>query len=80
MVSKPTDPAGQSPIAVLKFAAAMASRSLHLPGSGVSSLLVTVIVAAGAGMAVKPVRALKIKITTKTEVSLRVMSNLLPRS
>jgi hypothetical protein len=43
-------------------------------------LLVTVIVAAGAGMAVKPVRALKIKITTKTEVSLRVMSNLLPLS
>jgi hypothetical protein len=46
IVSLPAPTAGQSPVAGFMFAALIASRSLHLPGSADSSLLVTVIVVA----------------------------------
>jgi hypothetical protein len=70
---KPTRPAGQPPTAVLEFAAVIASRSRHLPGSDVSSLLVTVIVAACTGVTKKAACTNKIKVKTKQVIRWRVM-------
>lgn len=71
---------GQLPVAVLVFDAVMASRSLHLPGSGVSNLLVTVIAAACTGVTVNNACAHKIRITTKPVNHLRNMGKLLSRT